>query len=47
MVAGDIDAGFSYLRSDEFFMAPHTKHGGVLSLSREEYDRLAAAGTIG
>ncbi|MBS6947365.1 MAG: glycoside hydrolase family 43 protein [Bifidobacterium scardovii] len=48
MVTVNPDGGFDYLRSDDFFMAPHTKHGGVLSLSRAEYERLKAAdGTIG
>ncbi|MCH9274861.1 glycoside hydrolase family 43 protein [Bifidobacterium amazonense] len=48
MVTTDLDKGLDYLRSDDFYMAPHTKHGGVLSLSRAEYDRLRAAdGTIG
>lgn len=48
MVTTDPDKGFDYLRSDDFYMAPHTKHGGVISLTRAEYDRVAAAdGTIG
>lgn len=48
MVTTDPDKGFDYLRSDDFHMAPHTKHGGVISLSRAEYERLKAAdGTIG
>ncbi|PST47974.1 1,4-beta-xylanase [Bifidobacterium callitrichos] len=48
MVTTDPDKGFDYLRSDGFYMAPHTKHGGVLSLSRDEYERLKAAdGAIG
>lgn len=48
MTSTDPDQGFDYLRSRDFRMAPHTKHGGVLDLSREEYERLRAAdGTIG
>lgn len=48
MVSADPDRGFDYLHSDRFFMAPHTKHGGVISLSRAEYERLRAAdGSIG
>ncbi|KAB8287214.1 1,4-beta-xylanase [Bifidobacterium ramosum] len=48
MVTTDPDRGFDYLRSDDFSMRPHTKHGGVFSLSRAEYDRLRAAdGTLG
>ncbi|KAB8287179.1 1,4-beta-xylanase [Bifidobacterium ramosum] len=48
MVSADPDRGFDYLRSDDFYMRPHTKHGGVMSLTRAEYDRIKAAdGTIG
>ena len=48
MVTSDPERGFDYLRADDFYMAPHTKHGGVMSLSHAEYDRLKAAdGTIG
>ncbi|WP_169172608.1 glycoside hydrolase family 43 protein [Bifidobacterium oedipodis] len=42
MVTDAIDDGFDYLRSNDFYMAPHTKHGGVLSLTRAEYERLQA-----
>ena len=48
MVSTDPDHGFEYLRSNSFYMAPHTKHGGVLTLSRAEYERLQAVdGQIG
>ncbi|MBT1160598.1 glycoside hydrolase family 43 protein [Bifidobacterium sp. SO1] len=48
MVSADPDRGFDYLRSNDFYMAPHTKHGGVMSLTHAEYDRIKAAdGTIG
>lgn len=48
MVTLDPDHGFDYLDSPEFKMVPHTKHGGVISLSRDEYDRLLANdGSIG
>ncbi|OZG65931.1 glycoside hydrolase family 43 protein [Bifidobacterium eulemuris] len=40
MVAVDPDKGFEYLETPDFVMAPHTKHGGVLSLTKAEYDRL-------
>jgi hypothetical protein len=40
MVSDDPDKGFDYLKSADFHMEPHTKHGGVLSLTRTEYDRL-------
>lgn len=47
MVTSDPDRGFDYLRDDHFYMAPHTKHGGVMSLSRAEYDRIVAADAAG
>lgn len=47
MVTDDPDRGFDYLRDDRFHMAPHTKHGGVLSLSRAEYERIVAADAEG
>lgn len=48
MVTTDPDRGFDYLCSSKFFMTPHTKHGGVMSLTHAEYDRLRVCdGTIG
>ena len=43
MVTADLDAGWSQLTSSTFFMAPSTKHGGVISLTKAEYDRVRAA----
>ena len=40
MVSDDPDAGFDYAREQDFHLRPHTKHGGVLSLTRQEYERL-------
>ena len=39
----DLDAGFTVLNSDEFYMAPHTKHGGIVSLTKSEYDAVRDA----
>jgi len=39
----DLDAGFTVLNSDEFYMAPHTKHGGIVSLTKSEYDAVRNA----
>lgn len=48
MFSSDPDRGFSYMDIDDFHMRAHTKHGGVLSLTRAEYERLQAAdGYIG
>lgn len=40
MVSDDPDAGFECAPAEDFLLSPHTKHGGVLSLTREEYERL-------
>ncbi|OZG62048.1 1,4-beta-xylanase [Bifidobacterium lemurum] len=41
MVTNDLDAGWRLLDDPDFALAEHTKHGGVVSLTRAEYDRLA------
>ena len=41
MVSRDLDQGWVPLQADDYFLAAHTKHGGVASLTRVEYDRLA------
>ncbi|MFK4762705.1 LamG-like jellyroll fold domain-containing protein [Microbacterium sp. ZW T5_45] len=43
MVTTDLDAGWTQLTSSTFSMAPSTKHGGVISLTKAEYDRVRAA----
>ena len=37
----DLDQGWVPLQADDYFLTAHTKHGGVASLTRAEYDRLA------
>lgn len=41
MVSRDLDQGWVPLQADDYFLTAHTKHGGVASLTRVEYDRLA------
>ena len=41
MVSRDLDQGWVPLQADDYFLTAHTKHGGVASLTRAEYDRLA------
>lgn len=43
MVSHDLDAGWEPLRDPGFSLAAHTKHGGVIALTRDEYDRVRAA----
>lgn len=30
------------LASPDYYLSEHTKHGGVVSLTKEEYDRIAS-----
>ncbi len=43
MISRNLDAGFQPLDDPDYFLSPHTKHGGVASLTREEYTRLRDA----
>ena len=42
MVTDDLDRGWRPLRDETFSLREHTKHGGVASLTRAEYERLRA-----
>lgn len=43
MQTTDLDAGWSQLVSSSFYMAPSTKHGGIVGLTRGQYDTMRAA----
>lgn len=43
MVTSDLDAGWTRLTEPSFSMAPHTKHGGVISLAKAQYDAVRAS----
>ena len=43
MTTTNLDAGWSMLTSPDFSMAEHTKHGGVISLVKSQYDKVRAA----
>ncbi|MFF2370887.1 LamG-like jellyroll fold domain-containing protein [Agromyces sp. NPDC058110] len=43
MTTTDLDAGWTQLTDPGFFMAPSTKHGGVISLTKAQYDEVRAA----
>ena len=43
MVTDDLDAGFEQLTDPGFYMAPSTKHGGIISLTKAQYDSVRAA----
>ncbi|MGO2096759.1 MAG: Ig-like domain-containing protein, partial [Candidatus Microbacterium stercoravium] len=46
METGDLDAGWTELHSDDFWMAPSTKHGGVVSLTKGQYDVIRSSDAI-
>lgn len=46
MTTDDLDAGFSVLQSADYYMPPHTKHGGILDLTRADYDRVRGADAV-
>ncbi|MGX5697806.1 LamG-like jellyroll fold domain-containing protein [Agromyces soli] len=43
MTTTNLDAGWTQLTDPGFFMAPSTKHGGVISLTKAQYDEVRAA----
>jgi Concanavalin A-like lectin/glucanases superfamily/Bacterial Ig-like domain (group 4) len=43
MTTTDLDSGWTRLDDPSFFMAPSTKHGGVISLTKAQYDTVRAA----
>lgn len=43
MVTTDLDAGWQTLTSPDFHMAPSTKHGGIIGLTKAQYDEIRAA----
>ena len=43
MVSTNLDEGWEYLDSSDYFLTTYTKHGGVISLTKAQYDALRAA----
>lgn len=43
MQTTNLDAGFTQLLSTSFFMAPSTKHGGIVGLTKAQYDEIRQA----
>jgi hypothetical protein len=43
METTNLDAGFTQLVSSSFFMAPSTKHGGIVGLTKAQYDTIREA----
>ncbi len=47
LVTTDLDAGWELLSSPDFSMAPSTKHGGIVGLTRAQYDAVRDADATG
>lgn len=46
MVTTDLDEGWETLSSSDFYMAPSTKHGGIIGLKKAQYNTLRQADAI-
>lgn len=46
MVSDDLDKGWDYLDSKDYFLREFTKHGGVISLTRQEYEAVRNADAV-
>lgn len=43
LVTDDLDAGWRPLQAEDYHLSPHTKHGGVIGLTRADYERVRDA----
>ncbi len=46
MISTDLDKGWEYLDSKDYFLTSLTKHGGVISLTKKQYDAVRAADAV-
>lgn len=46
MYSNDLSKGFDYLDSEDYFLTTHTKHGGVISLTKAQYDAIRNADAV-
>lgn len=46
MYSTNLDEGWNYLDSEDYYLAPLTKHGGVISLTKAQYDALRDADAV-
>ena len=46
MISTDLDKGWDYLDSPDYFLTINTKHGGVISLTKKQYDSLRRADAV-
>ena len=43
MISTDLDKGWEHLDTSDYFLTSNTKHGGVISLTKSQYDAIRAA----
>lgn len=46
MVSENLDKGWEYLDSPDYYLTPYTKHGGVISLTKKQYDSIRNADAV-
>ena len=46
MISTDLNQGWDYLDSPDYFLTPNTKHGGVISLTKKQYDAVRGADAV-
>lgn len=46
MASNDLDQGWEYLDSPDYFLTKNTKHGGVISLTKGQYDAIRNADAV-
>lgn len=46
MISTDLDKGWDYLDSEDYFLTANTKHGGVISLTRKQYQSIRNADAV-
>ncbi len=46
MISSDLDQGWEYLDSPDYFLTVNTKHGGVISLTKGQYDAIRNADAV-
>jgi len=46
MVTSDLNKGWEHLDSSDYYLKPRTKHGGVISLTKAQYDAIRNADAV-
>ncbi len=46
MISTNLSKGWDYLDTSDYFLTPYTKHGGVISLTRKQYEAIRNADAV-